>query len=126
MTAFDQNNPEKTNQQVILHYVEALNQGDWNRLQGLFTPDVLIQTVSGWNPLEQVLPMWRELHESFALQLTVEEIHAEADRVALRYTERGTFVRPFQGQEPTGESFELGVMEVFTLQNGKIYRIGTP
>ena len=54
--------------------------------------------------------------------LTVEEIIAEGDTVAVRYTERGAFVGSFRGQEPTGKSFELMAMEWFTLLDGKIHR----
>ena len=47
---------------------------------------------------------------------------AEDDVVAVRYTERGTFVAPFRVQQPTGRSFELVAMEWFTLKEGKIHR----
>ncbi len=35
----------ETNKQVVMQYVEAFNQGDLELLQGLFTPDALIQGV---------------------------------------------------------------------------------
>jgi steroid delta-isomerase-like uncharacterized protein len=112
----------ESNKQVVLKYVEAFNRGDLEALQELFTPDALIQGVLGWGELAMAMPIWKELHEAFAINLTVEEIIAEGDTVAVRYTERGTFVGSFRGQEPTGKSFELVAMEWFTLLEGKIHR----
>lgn len=112
----------EANKQVVLQYVEAFNQCDLATLQELFTPDAQIQGVLGWGALDVAMPIWRELHQAFALQLTVEEMIAERDTVAVRYTERGTFVSSFRDQEPTGKSFELVAMEWFTFRDGKIYR----
>jgi predicted ester cyclase len=112
----------EANKQVVLQYVEAFNQGDLATLQQLFTPDALIQGVLGWGGLDKALPIWRELHEAFAMQLTIDEILAEGDTVAARYMERGTFRSAFRGQEPTGKSYELLAMEWFTLCEGKIHR----
>lgn len=110
------------NKQVVLQYVEAFNQGDLAALRQLFTPDAQIQGVLGWGGLDQALPIWQQLHQAFAIELTVEEIIAEGDTVAARYTERGRFIGAFRGQEPTGKPFELVAMEWFTLRDGKIYR----
>ncbi len=112
----------EANKQVVLKYVEAFNRGDLEALQALFTPDALIQGVLGWGGLDKVMPICQELHEAFAIKLTVEEIVAENDTVAVRYSERGTFVGSFRGQQPTGKSFELVAMEWFTLIDEKIHR----
>jgi steroid delta-isomerase-like uncharacterized protein len=110
------------NKQIVRQYVEAFNRGDLGALQQLFTPDALIYGVLGWGGLSEVMPVWQELFEAFGMQLTVEEIIAEGDRVAVRYTERGTFNGPFRGNQPTGKSFELVAMEWFILRDGKIHR----
>lgn len=112
----------ESNKQVVLQYVEAFNRGDLAALQQLFTPDAQIQGVLGWGGLDQALPIWQQLHEAFAIELTVEEIIAEGDTIAARYTERGRFIGAFRGQEPTGKPFELVAIEWFTLRDGKICR----
>ena len=104
-------NPQEANKQVVSTYVEAFNQGDLATLQELFTTDAQIQGVLGWGGLDRVMPIWQELHEAFALELTVEEMIAEQETVAVRYTERGTFRGSFRGQAPTGQSYELVAME---------------
>ena len=45
---------------------------------------------------------------------------AEGDRVAVRYTERGRFVGPFRGQEPTGKAYQLVAMEWFAFRDGRV------
>ena len=54
-----------------------------------------------------------------AIDLTVEDMVAEGDAVAVRYTERGRFVDPFRGADPTGKPFELVAMEWFVLREGR-------
>jgi steroid delta-isomerase-like uncharacterized protein len=110
------------NKAVVRRYVEAFNRGDLAALRTLFTPDALVYGVLGWGGLEEVEPIWRDLHQAFGIELTPEQMIAEGDMVAVRYTERGTFVAPFRGQPPTGKSFELVAMEWFILQDGKIHR----
>jgi len=112
----------ETNKAVVQQYVEAFNRGDLDALRALFTPDAVIHGVLGSGGLEVAAPVWRELHAAFGVTLTVEDLVAEGDRVAARYTERGTFVGPFRGQPPTGRSYEIGAMEWFILRDGRIAR----
>lgn len=110
------------NKALVRAYVEAFNRGDLEALRALFTDDALVFGVLGWGGLDEVEPIWRELHQAFGIELTVEQMIAEDDLVAVRYTERGTFVAPFRGQEPTGKSFELVAMEWFVVKDSKIHR----
>jgi|ERR1044071_2851869 predicted ester cyclase len=82
----------EANKNIVRRYVEAFNRGDVETLQ----------------------------NEVFAPDAVVQG--AEGDTVAARYTERGTFVGPFRGNQPTGKSFELVAMEFFEIREGKIVR----
>lgn len=112
----------ETNKRTVLQYVEAFNRGDLDALRQLFTPDAVVQGVLGWGQMDEVIPIWKELHEAFAIELTVDAIIAEGDAVAVRYTERGEFRAPFRGNAPTGKRYELVAMEWFELRDGKIAR----
>ncbi len=112
----------EANKAIVRQYVEAFNQRDVERLRQLFTPDALVYGVLGWGGLDEAVPIWQELHQAFGIHLRAEEIIAEGDTVAVRYTERGTFRGAFRGQQPTGRSFELVAMEWFVFKNGKIHR----
>jgi steroid delta-isomerase-like uncharacterized protein len=112
----------EANKEIVQRYVAAFNRGDIDTLRTLFTPDAVVEGVLGSGGLDDVIPIWRDLHAAFGVALTVEEMVAEADRVAVRYTERGTFVAPFRGAPPTGKSYVLTAMEWFVLRDGRIHR----
>jgi hypothetical protein len=112
----------ETNKRVELEYVAAFNRGDGEALERLFTPDALVHGVLGSGGLEVALPIWHELHTAFAVELMVEDLVAEGDRVAARYTERGKFSGPFRGQQPTGRTYEIGATEWFFIRDGRIAR----
>jgi predicted ester cyclase len=94
---------------VVAHYVEAFNRGDMAARRDLFTADA-------------VVPIWEEIRNALQIQLTVDDLIAEDERVAVRYIERGTFVGPFRGNKPTGKSYEIAAMEWFEFQGGKVSR----
>lgn len=112
----------EANKAIVRAYVDAFNRGDLDALRPLFAEDALISGVLGWGGIDEVMPIWQQLHEAFGIQLAVEEMAAEGEVVAVRYTERGTFARPFRGNPPTGKTYELVAMEWFVLRDGKIRR----
>ncbi|MEN6544289.1 ester cyclase [Parvibaculum sp.] len=108
---------------IIRRYAAAFSAGDFETLRPLFTEDAVIQGVLGWGNIDEVaMPVWRDLHAAYGLQLIIEDMVAEGDKVAVRYTERGTFRAPFRGTEPTGKSYELVAMEWFEMRGSKIAR----
>lgn len=111
---------KSTNKDVVREYVAAFNRGDLEALRMLFAPDAVIQGVLGKGQMEKVMPIWQQLVDGLAINLTIEEMIAEHDTVAVRYTERGTFRGAFFGHAPTGKSYELVAMEWFTIKDGKI------
>jgi steroid delta-isomerase-like uncharacterized protein len=110
------------NKHIVLRYVAAFNVADYATLGHLFADDAIIHGVLGQGGLDVAIPIWKELHHAFAPRLSVEEIIAEGDVVAVRYTERGTFHQNFRGNPPTGQSYELVAMEWFLLRDGKIQK----
>lgn len=114
------NTKQSQNKKIVEKYVEAFNRGDLDALCALFSPDATIQGVFGKAQIEKARMVWRQLIEGLGMQLTIEEIIAEGDLVAVRYTERGTFHGKFFEHTPTGKSYELAAMEWFIIQNGLI------
>jgi steroid delta-isomerase-like uncharacterized protein len=112
----------EANKHVVRRYVAAFNGGDFAALREIFAPDAVVQGVLGWGGLDVVEPIWRELHSAFGIQMTIDALAADGDTVAARYTERGTFVAPFRGNEATGKSFEIVAMEWFEIRDGRIAR----
>ena len=113
---------ESPNRITVLNYVRAFNAGDMVTLRRLHTDDAVIRGVLGWGTVEQVVPIWQVLHDALAVVLTVDALIEEGDSIAIRYTERGTSVGVFRGQEATGKSYEIVAMEWFELREGLIHR----
>ncbi|WP_160320410.1 ester cyclase, partial [Rhizobium ecuadorense] len=53
------------------------------------------------------------------IQWTLEEIIAEDDKIAARFTMRGTHQGPFLGVEPTGKSITVQAVNFYRLADGK-------
>jgi steroid delta-isomerase-like uncharacterized protein len=53
-------------------------------------------------------------------RITIEDLVAEGDRVAVRWTFRGTHRGGFMGVSPTGKEVEMGAMDLFRVAGGKI------
>ena len=110
----------ESNKNVVRRYVEAFNRGDMEAIKVLFTSDAIVYGVLGFGGLDEVIPIWRQLHEGVAAHLTIEEIIGEGDRIAVRHVERGKSVGTFLGNAPTGKTYEIVAMEWFVMKDGRI------
>jgi steroid delta-isomerase-like uncharacterized protein len=114
------------NKAIIRRFVEEVqNGGDLTVLDEIAAPDYVNHSAPPGVPadregLKQLTAMFRRAFPDG--RMAIEDLVAEGDRVAARYTERGTFAGPFRGKEPTGKSYELTAMEWFALQDGRIHR----
>jgi steroid delta-isomerase-like uncharacterized protein len=54
------------------------------------------------------------------LQLTIQDMIAEGDRVVSRYAGSGTDLGGYMGQPPTGKRITMSAIQVFRIQDGKI------
>jgi predicted ester cyclase len=112
----------ESNKSVVVTYVDAFNARDYEKLRSLFAPDAVVQGILGKGGLDVVVPIWRGLHTGLDSRLTLEKISAEANSVAVLFTERGRFVGPFLNNEPTGKTYEVTAMEWFIVRDGKIHQ----
>jgi steroid delta-isomerase-like uncharacterized protein len=110
------------NKAGVRAYVEAFNAGDLARLRACHTPDAVVRGVLGWGGIDEVMPIWKDLIECLSINLRIEDLIAEGDIVAARFTETGKSVKPFRGQPMTGKSYELVAMEWYEMKDGLIHR----
>ncbi len=106
---------------------EALNQGNFDVLDGLFAPDYaehqfgLKPTVAGMK--EDFAYLRRAFPD---LHLTIEDMIANGDTIWGRMTARGTNLGPFIGP-PTGKRIEITVIDILRFEDGLIVdHWGTP
>jgi steroid delta-isomerase-like uncharacterized protein len=102
---------------------EALNTGNFAVLDDLLAPNYRMYFLGMPEPLDR--EGWQHVATLFRtafpdLQLTIEDIIAEGNRVALRFTERGTHQGDFQGLAPTGKQVTLTGTVFFRLEDGKL------
>jgi len=112
----------ETDKDIVRAYVERFNAGDLEGLGELFTEDALVYGVLGWGKIDEVMPIWKQLVESLAMQLEIIDMIAEDDKVAVRYVERGRSQAAFFDKPATGQSYELVAMEWFEIAEGRIRR----
>ena len=108
------------NKRIVLRYVAAFNEGDMEGLRCLFAEDAIVQGVFGMVPVKKAFDVWEQLVTGLKMELIIEEIIEEGEQVAVRFTEKGTFMGVFMGNAPTGKSYEIKAMEWFVIKDGKI------
>ncbi len=111
------------NKQVVRSFPErAINERNIDLIDEIFTEDVIDHhPVDETRGREAIKGMTEYLHTAFGESATtVEDIIAEGDRVAIRWTSRGIHEGEFMGFEPTGKPFEIEVTMLARMEDGKI------
>jgi predicted ester cyclase len=102
-------------------YDEFLNAGKLDLLDQLVSPDYVgaggQRGPAGFaEPIVALRAAFPDLH------YTSDEIVAEGDRVAVRWTWRGTFTNTFRRYAPTGKAMTSTGLAIFQLTDGKVVR----
>src|SRR5262245_52251721 len=72
----------------------------------------------GPEDVKQIVSMLRAMLPD--LKITIEDMVAEGDVVASRYTATGTDTVGYMGMPPTGKSIRTAAIQIFRFENGKI------
>jgi steroid delta-isomerase-like uncharacterized protein len=109
----------ETNKALVHKWLEAWRDNNLTLLDELFTQDYAVNgTVIGLEGVKQAVQF---LHAVFSdISAEMNEIVAEDDKVAVRWTLRGRQVGDFLGIAPTGKFVELQGINIYRLRNGKI------
>jgi steroid delta-isomerase-like uncharacterized protein len=102
--------------------VEGFNKGYLNKLDELFASDFK-EHQNGVEPstLEGLKTMIRELRSVLPdLNVTIEDITADGDKVWARLVGRGTHRGNFMGVPPTGKAVTVDIIDVCRFEEGKI------
>jgi steroid delta-isomerase-like uncharacterized protein len=111
------------NKAIAQQAVEAINAGDFAKLESLVAPDGADHAVPpGMPPTRdsaiQFLTMFRAAFPD--LTYTLEDVIAEGDLVVQRATARGTMQGEFLGMPATGKSAAWGEIHIVRVKDGKI------
>lgn len=113
------------NKQLIQEAIETgLNRGDMDAFDEFFGPDFIEHeelppgTPAGREGVKAATAIMRTAFPD--LKITIADMVAEGDKVAVRLTWSGTQDGEFMGMPPTGKSFSMNVMDIFRIEDGKI------
>jgi steroid delta-isomerase-like uncharacterized protein len=104
------------------------NQGDQDAIDELYAADVVIHQAAPGTPagIEGVRFSVGSARAAFSdLQYTVEDLIAEGDKVAMRWSLTGTQQGEFRGAPPTGKKTTMSGISTVRIANNKIAEIWT-
>lgn len=111
------------NKVVMSRFVEFINTGSEKLAEELISPDAVFHVPGRPEPLRgpagylAVIGMMRGGFPD--IQWTLEEMIAEDDKVAARFTMRGTHQGSFFGVPPTGKTIAVQAMNFYRLSAGQ-------
>ena len=111
------------NKVVMSRFVEFINTGSEKLAEELISPDAVFHVPGRPEPLRgpagylAVIGMMRGGFPD--IQWTLEEMIAEDDKVAARFTMRGTHQGSFLGVPPTGKTIAAQAMNFYRLSGGQ-------
>jgi steroid delta-isomerase-like uncharacterized protein len=112
------------NKTIVRRYVEeAWNKGNVDIIDELMAPNYARHIAGPGGALNREGNKQRiaGLRAAFPdIQVTVEDIVAEADKVTIRVSMNGTHQKQFQGIAPTGKQVSITAIDIIRLTDGKI------
>jgi len=114
----------ETNKIVMHRFLEFINTASESLAQRLISPDAIFHVPGRPEPMRGpagYLAIIGMMRGGFSdVQWTLEETIAEGDRIAARFTMRGTHDGPFFGVPASGKKIEVRAMNFYRFADGKI------
>ena len=110
------------NKAIAHRWYEMLNSHNLTHMDELFAADFVDHDSAVLNhDLDGTKQFFSMYLDAFSdAQVTLDDLIAEGDRVAARFTVRGTNKGPFMGLPPTGKPFTLTAIDILRIVDGKI------
>jgi len=113
----------ESNKVVMQRFLEFINTASETLAQQLISPDAVFHVPGRPEPMQgptgylEIIGMMRSGFPD--IEWTLEEMIAEGDKVAARFTMRGTHRGTFFGVPPTGKTIAVQAMNFYRLSNGQ-------
>ena len=115
---------EEQNIGVAKHYIETINQGNFEALKELLSPDYAIYSPSGYpdpTSREKLIENHKGAAEAFSeFTLSIEDMIAAGDKVTCRIIARGIYTGGFPDIPATGRDFKFSLITIMRIENGKV------
>jgi steroid delta-isomerase-like uncharacterized protein len=113
---------EADNKTIAQKFVQTIfNERKTDEAKNFVTPDLVyhgLEEVKGLENFKQWID--GDLKAFPDMNITIVDIFGEQDKLAMRWTLKGTFTKELAGNQPTNEKFETEGVEIFHFQDGKI------
>jgi steroid delta-isomerase-like uncharacterized protein len=118
---------EESNMEVVRRFFEVgPSKGDLEAADILLAPDFTLHVPlpapgPGIGAMNTIITSCRAAFHG--LQVTINDLMADEDRVTCRFTARGVHNGEFMGLPPTGKDIRMTGIEIFRLRDGKIVEL---
>jgi steroid delta-isomerase-like uncharacterized protein len=113
-----------TNKQVMIRFTDFINTASETLAAELISPDAIFHVPGRSEPMRGpagYLAIIQMMRGGFPdIQWTLEETVAEHDKVAARFTMRGTHLGTFFGTPSTGKKITVQALNIYRLSGGQI------
>jgi steroid delta-isomerase-like uncharacterized protein len=115
---------ERNKALILRLWDESVNKGNLAVIDELVAPHyaaddpVSAEPPRGPAAAKRVVTLFRTAFPD--IQFTADEVIAEGNRVVARWTARGTHRGPFLGVPPTGRTVTLRIVDILTVEEGKL------
>ena len=112
------------NKDIIRRYYDSMNRGDVAARDSFWAEDFVWhgnQAGGAGQGLDSSIDLHDQIKNAFSeLHATIDDMVAEDDKVAVRFTATGIHTGPLPGIEPTGKPFTWTGLAIYRIVNGKI------
>jgi steroid delta-isomerase-like uncharacterized protein len=110
------------NKTIAQRFVQTVfNEGKIDEAKNFVTADLTYHGVEEVKGLENFKEWVAEDRKAFPdMNITIVDSFGEQDKLAMRWTLKGTFAKEFAGHQPSHEKFETQGVEILHFQDGKI------
>jgi steroid delta-isomerase-like uncharacterized protein len=114
--------PLEANKSLVrAHYDSVTNRFDPEAIRAQVHPDFFDHQSGRRMSVEEVIEHSRTLHATFReLEVSIDDMVAEGDLVAVRATWSGVHAGPFRGVAPTGKRVAFTGMVFWRIADGKV------
>ena len=119
----------KTIEDMNKEFMQVYTEDFWNThnlaaINKYYSADFIMHSVSGDRNLEQYKQLCQEYFTAFPdLHITSDDLVAEGDKVAKRWTVTSTHKGEFMGIPATGNHIRVTGIEIFRIKDGKIVEL---
>ena len=114
----------EASKRVMIRFTEFINTASEALAAELISPDAIFHVPGRHEPMRGpagYLAIIQMMREGFPdIQWTLEEMIAEGDKVAARFTMRGTHLGTFFGTPSTGKKIAVQALNIYRLSGGQI------